>query len=146
MENQNGTGGCSYKNGALPSCAPLALGYVPMQPCSEPAYDAGDALKRGTLFPGLDLPFMNMVNMEDVDDTPLGEVMALCFVVHELHLYLDTHPGDTQAFQTMQAVQRLAQEAKQRYTAKYGPLCVEDLMESKRFSWLDDPWPWLYQR
>ena len=146
MENQNGTGGCSYKNGALPSCAPLALGYVPMQPCSELAYDAGDALKRGTLFPGLDLPFMNMVNMEDVDDTPLGEVMALCFVVHELHLYLDTHPGDTQAFQTMQAVQRLAQEAKQRYTAKYGPLCVEDLMESKRFSWLDDPWPWLYQR
>ena len=56
---------CDYKNGMLPECAPLALAYTPMQQCSEPAYDGKMALARGTLFPGLDLPFMNMVNKPD---------------------------------------------------------------------------------
>ncbi len=87
--------------GPLPTCAPLALAYVPMQQSSEPAYDPDDALKRGTLFPGLDLPFMNMVNTAELSGTPLGELMAVQFVCHELHLYLDTHPQDTEAFQTL---------------------------------------------
>ena len=146
MENKNEAAACSYRQGKLPQCAPLALAYVPMQQSSTPAYDAADALKRGTLFPGLDLPFMNMVNMEDVSDTPLGEVVALCFVTHELLLYLDTHPDDAQAFQTLQAMQRLSAEAKRRYTAKYGPLTPSDLMGAERFTWLSDPWPWMDQR
>lgn len=137
---------CDYKNGMLPHCAPLALSYVPMQQCSEPAYDAEDAIKRGTLFPGLDLPFMNMVNTADVADTPLGEVMALQFVCHELQLYLDTHPMDQEAFETLKRMLALSKEADRRYVAKYGPLCPKDLVDSQRFNWLDEPWPWKYQK
>ena len=137
-------GRCNYRNGILPACAPLARPYVPMQQSSAPQYDAADALKRGTLFPGLDLPFMNMVNMEDVSGTPLGEVMALCFAAHELQLYLDTHPGDTEAFALLKSVLGLAEEAKRRYVAKYGPLNPDDLQCSESFDWLEDPWPWMY--
>lgn len=143
MESKTG-GRCDYRNGMLPACAPLARSYVPMQQCSMPQYDAADALKRGTLFPGLDLPFMNMVNMSDVSGTPLGEVMALCFVSHELQLYLDTHPNDEDALALMKSVLGLTEEAKRRYVAKYGPLCPADLQSSERFDWIDDPWPWLY--
>ena len=135
---------CDHRNGLLPSCAPLARSYVPLQQSSLPQYDAGDALKRGTLFPGLDLPFMNMVNMQDVSGTPLGEVMALCFVSHELQLYLDTHPKDTDAFTLMKSVMGLADEAKRRYVARYGPLRPDDMQCSEHFDWLEDPWPWLY--
>ena len=137
--------GCSYKEGSLPACAPLALAYVPMQQSSLPAYDTDDALKRGTLFPGLDLPFMNMVNTKNVDHGPLGEVMALCFVSHELQLYLDTHPEDQEAFATLRKMLKLTAEAKKRYTAQYGPLCPSDLAESEHFDWLDQPWPWTIQ-
>ena len=145
-QTQNsGSSGCGYKQGSLPPCAPLAVSYVPMQASSMPAYDTEDAIKRGTLFPGLDLPFMNIVNTRDVADTPLGEVMALCFVSHELQLYLDTHPDDTQAFETLQRMLHLTEEAKRRYTAKYGPLVPADLAESERFDWLEDPWPWNYR-
>ena len=52
---------CNFKQGPLPECAPLALAQTPVQCASEPAYDKRMALARGTLFPGLDLPFMNMV-------------------------------------------------------------------------------------
>ena len=137
---------CSYRNGALPSCAPLARAYVPMQQSSAPQYDPADALKRGTLFPGLDLPFMNLVNMEDVSGTPLGEVMALCFASHELQLYLDTHPKDAEAFALLKSVLALAAEAKRRYVAKYGPLNPDDLQQSESFDWLEDPWPWMDRR
>ena len=140
----NGGSGCNYKQGMLPSCAPLALAYVPMQGSAMPAYDAEDAIKRGTLFPGLDLPFMNMVNTRDVTDTPLGEVMALCFVSHELQLYLDTHPDDTDAFATLKQMLELTAEAKRRYVKRYGPLCPSDLAESETFDWLKNPWPWTY--
>ena len=136
---------CGYQQGSLPSCAPLALAYVPMQRCSKPAYDAEDAIKRGTLFPGLDLPFMNMVNTADVTDTPMGEVMALQFVCHELQLYLDTHPTDREAFAVLQNMLKLSAEADRRYVEKYGPLQPDDLLQSEKFDWLDDPWPWVYR-
>ena len=48
--------------GALPSRAPLASAYVPMQESVEPNYPPQTAIARGTLFPGLDLPFRVMVN------------------------------------------------------------------------------------
>ena len=136
---------CTYKEGMLPSCAPLALAYVPMQSSSEPAYDRAEALKRGTLFPGLDLPFMNIVNTADID-TPLAEVMQLQFAAHELHLYLDTHQNDKEAFETYKKLLTLLAEARKRYTEKYGPLCVSDLADQPEFNWLCDPWPWNYQK
>ena len=76
----------SCKNGSLPESAPLAMAYVPMQSSAKPAYNSAEALRRGTLFPGLDLPFMNMINTGDLSGTPLGEVMALDFAAHELAL------------------------------------------------------------
>ena len=141
--NMDSSKRCDSDCGTLPECAPLALAYVPMQQRAVPAYEPGDALKRGTLFPGLDLPFMNVVNTADVSDTPLGEVMTLHFVCHELHLYLDTHPNDREAFQTLKGMLSLLEEAKKRYTEKYGPLCPSDLVRSDRFTWLEDPWPWM---
>lgn len=137
---------CTEKQGPLPQCAPLAVPFVPVQQSAAPAYEPGEALTRGTLFPGLDLPFLNMVNRNDYSGTPLGEVMALGFVVNELQLYLDTHPTDAEAFRTLQSMLALSAEAERRYTAKYGPLCLSDLAGAERYTWLDDPWPWQYQK
>lgn len=78
----------------LPECAPLALSQIPQQQSSEPAYQTGEALSRGTLFPGLDLPFKNIVNQMPAETTELRELMALDFVTAELGLYLDTHSED----------------------------------------------------
>ena len=86
-----------YRYGSLPDSAPLAMAYVPMQDSVEPGYDAGDALMRGTLFPGLDLPFMGIMNKE-LPPTPMAEMMAIDFVVDELELYLDTHAEDEEAY------------------------------------------------
>lgn len=134
----------NYRTGSLPHCAPLAMAYVPMQDSPNPSYNSAQALSRGTLFPGLDLPFMNMVNTGDLTGTPLGELMALDFVAHELHLYLDTHPDDEEAFEMFRKVSKLAETARDKYTKLYGPISPADIADSKSFTWLKNPWPWDY--
>ena len=136
---------CGYKCGTLPSCAPLAVSYVPMQQSVNPRYDANEALMRGTLFPGLELPFMNVVNTKDVAaNTPMGELMALHFVCDELRLYLDTHADDKEAFELLKTILALKKEAHKRYTEKYGPVSFDDLLSSNSYTWVCDPWPWNY--
>ena len=46
--------------GYLPQNAPLANPYVPFQDNNPKQYTAKKGLIRGTLFPGLDLPFMGL--------------------------------------------------------------------------------------
>lgn len=136
---------CGYKCGYLPNCAPLAASFVPKQQSAEPRYESAEGLARGTLFPGLDLPFMNMVNTPEGLDTPLRELMAIDFVCHEMALYLDTHSGDEEAFAAYKEFLQLAKEARKRYTARYGPLTHKDMLYSESFNWLCSPWPWEYK-
>ncbi len=145
MENNKPNGsGCAYKQGSLPSCAPLAAAYVPMQTSSEPAYSSGEALSRGTLFPGLDLPFQNIVNKMPADSTPLRELMALNFVLQELALYLDTHQSDSAAFATYKSFLQLYNDGRSKYVELYGPITRSDLALSASYDWLKGPWPWEY--
>lgn len=133
---------CDSKQGPLPACAPLAMSYTPVQQSSEPAYESKMALARGTLFPGLDLPFMNVVNKPDGLSTPLCELMALDFVVQELKLYLDTHPEDEEAFQALKTCIRLSMEGQRRYVEQYGPISFDDVRFDDTYTWLNAPWPW----
>ena len=89
--------------GRLPCCAPLANPYVPFQQEESPKYEARRGLIRGTLFPGLDLPFMGMVNNTEKSDTPMHELQALAFAIQELALYLDTHREDREALELYRA-------------------------------------------
>ena len=143
MQNLSDTE-AQYRTGELPCDAPLAVPFVPFQRCNPPRYEPATALERGTLFPGLDLPFMNIINTGTVTDTPLAELMALDFACHELHLYLDTHPEDSEAFSVYQGLADLAEEARRRYTALYGPVSAADLANETSFTWLKNPWPWTY--
>ena len=137
--------GCTAKEGALRHCAPLAMSYVPPQQNAEDAYDPNMALARGTLFPGLDLPFMNVVNKGKLTGTPLGELMALDFVIKELNLYLDTHKEDQEALALYRNYIKLAKDGRKRYEEVYGPLQVDDAGETGGWNWLNSPWPWEYE-
>ena len=130
-----------YRKGSLPASYPLATALTPMQERVDPVYESAEALSRGTLFPGLDLPFMDLVN-PDLPDTPLTELMAIDFVCDELELYLDTHSEDAEAFALYQNMLVLAAEAHRRYAEQCGPIRQSDMLGAERYDWLKDPWPW----
>jgi|GEM_PF-64107 len=130
--------------GDLPCEAPIGMTYTPWQRKGSPRYTAGEALDRGTLWPGLELPWKNNFNVRSVANTPLGEVQALDFALVELALYLDTHPDDTEALRLFRQYVKAYQDKKAAYAKKYGPLEKTQAGEGDRWNWIDNPWPWEY--
>lgn len=131
--------------GRLPAKAPLANPYVPFQLENPAKYESRKALVRGTLFPGLDLPFMGMVNKNELPVTPLTELQTMAFIIQELALYLDTHRDDLEALEMYRSYQKMYEEGKSAYEKMCGPLNHLSVGEGA-YKWLDDPWPWEYAK
>ena len=130
--------------GKLPAAAPLANPYVPFQQEEPDRYEPRRGLIRGTMYPGLDLPFQGRVNTKELNVTPMTELQALNFAIQDLQLYLDTHRCDKQALDAYRELQRRYRECAEKYRQHYGPmnqLCPDD---DDHYRWLDDPWPWEY--
>lgn len=131
--------------GTLPAMAPLANPYVPFQMEDPPKYEPRRAIVRGTLFPGLDLPLLGMVNKNELPVTPLTELQTMAFVVQELALYLDTHRDDQEALELYRNFQHMYDQGRQNYEKAYGPLNHMSHGQGP-YQWLDDPWPWEYAK
>lgn len=131
--------------GRLPASAPLANPYVPFQIAPPEKYEGRKGLVRGTLFPGLDLPFMGMVNKNELPVTPLTELQMMAFVIQELALYLDTHRDDLEALELYRNYQSMYTDGKAAYEKMCGPLNHLSVGEGA-YKWLDEPWPWEYAK
>lgn len=137
---------CADGHGTLPPCAPLAVPYVPFQQTGSQTYSQQEALANGTLFPGLNLPFQINTVAATPAQTGALELQALCFVLNELGLYLDTHPDDKEAFDLFREYSKLAREGRRRYEAMYGPLTLAATADQDRYTWINDPWPWEFHQ
>ena len=131
--------------GLLPAAAPLANPYVPFQQKDPDLYPAGKAMIRGTLFPGLDLPFLGMANKTEKPRTPLHELQAMNFVLQELALYLDTHARDEEAEQLFAEYSALYRQGVEKYEQRFGPLFQTGAIQNGVYRWTQGPWPWEYQ-
>lgn len=129
--------------GHLPAHAPLANPYVPFQADDPPLYDARKGFVRGTIFPGLDLPFMGRVNNKEKPITPMNQLQTMAFTIQELALYLDTHPKDMQALELYRNCQRMYHDALMHYNANCGPV-NHKTPRSGPYDWPKTPWPWEY--
>lgn len=144
MTRQTEAGQCADHCGTLPACAPLATPYVPYQQNNPQTYPAKKGIVRGTLFPGLDLPFLGMVNDKELQNTPLYELQALSFALAELGEYLDTHADDTEAFALFRSYAELYRKGAEEYEKRYGSLTQRGSAAAESYQWLHDPWPWEY--
>ena len=142
--NQNAAAAskCDFKKGTLPECAPLAAAYIPYQEENAKKYDYKEGLNHGTLFPGLDLPFKNMIITSNVVNTELAELMALDFALDELGIYLDTHKNDSESLLLYTTYADMYRAGKEKYEAVYGPLTQIDVNVAKGYTWINNPWPW----
>ena len=112
---------CPDSNGTLPSCAGLAVPYVPFQQNNPQKYAQSEALSNGTLFPGLNLPFHLAVEGSTLPATPLAEL---------------------QAFKLFKQFSAMEKAAKAAYESKFGPITKETAATGDSYQWLSDPWPW----
>ena len=140
---EEGTDG--WREGVLPPSAPLANPYVPFQRDNPPTYEPRNGVVRGTLFPGLDLPYRGMINRDTLSRTSLHDLQTLAFAITELGEYLDTHSHDKDAFELFRRYVRIYKENRRQYEAEHGPLMQSATAEEDTYSWLKDPWPWDFE-
>ena len=72
----------------------------------------------------------------------LQELMALDFKLYDLHLYLNTHPIDSEILEIYQDLSKEAQTARTKYESIYGPLSPTNAATDCEWTWIKNPWPW----
>lgn len=101
---------------------------------------------RGNLFNNLYQQYKNYRPARLVPDNEQAELLLnvnqLSFAAHELNLYLDVYPNDTNMINLFNQYQAMANEAVRQYESKYGPLTVNTPSNTDRFSWEAYSWPW----
>ena len=64
------------------------------------------------------------------------------FVMYDTALFLDTHPGCSQALEHFQRARTDYQQAKAEYETAYGPLTLSSAGTNGSWSWISEPMPW----
>ena len=74
----------------------------------------------------------------------IKKIHALDFAIHELVLYLDTHPTNKKAMELLKEYRNKRKECITLYEEKFGPYIVTpaDVPTGKCWQWLESPWPW----
>lgn len=66
------------------------------------------------------------------------------FAIHELVLYLDTHPTCKKAMMLLSEYRKKRKELISAYEERFGEYIVttDDVPASGCWNWLNSPWPW----
>lgn len=76
-------------------------------------------------------------------DQLLTQISAVSLIVHDIHLFLDTHPGDAQALKDHKKLSKELQTLVSEYEKKYGPLMnFGHQSVDVENNWIQGPWPW----
>lgn len=113
-------------------------------------YDPYQGFIRGNMFPDLYNTYKvkKPYEVEPMNDQAklLTYVDALQFASHDLNLFLDTHPKNTEMIHLFNHYREEAEKAVQEYERKYGPLYVtSDSLNTTPWAWNELPWPWEYR-
>ncbi len=71
-------------------------------------------------------------------ESELLRLSSVQFAAWELHVYLDTHPGDKEAKKRYKEYTAAYKSMLKEFEAQYGPITQPANGEE----WLKDPWPW----
>jgi hypothetical protein len=111
-------------------------------------YRPYDGYIRGNLFKNLYSKYkLNQplkVNAGNEQAELLIYIDALSFAAHELNLYLDIFPNDTEMIKKFNEYRKEVNKAMGSYEQKYGPLFVNSsASDNTPWAWNSkSPWPW----
>ncbi len=84
-----------------------------------------------------------MNNQKEQAAALLRKIQEAGFTLHELVLYLDTHPTNRKALALYQTYRKKVDELTAQYEAAYGPLTSFGVKENTgSWTWGADSWPW----
>lgn len=72
------------------------------------------------------------------------KIYQLDFAIHELVLFLDSHPTSKKAMELLCEYRNKREECVNLYEQRYGEFIVtpKDVPAENCWKWLEGPWPW----
>ena len=72
------------------------------------------------------------------------KIHELDFALHELNLFLDTHPTNKRAMELLSEYRKKRESCIALYEEHFGRYIstVDDVPASSCWEWLNSPWPW----
>lgn len=135
----------------------LSIASVPIQSWG-PTYDDSQALKRGTVFQELDIPFFasdtdgaanaccetsgSADPQQQEREAMMLQIYQISFAADDLRLYLDTHPQDSQAFELLKNHLQQRKQLLSNFAQKFYPLTMDCMTENDCYCWQEGPMPW----
>lgn len=71
----------------------------------------------------------------------LRQISMVDFAILELHMFLDTHPNDSNAATKLDEYQTKSEILTREFESKFGPLSAS-ARDANRWAWISNPWPW----
>ena len=76
-------------------------------------------------------------------DELLEKLTVLDFMLVDLALFLNTHPGESEAVEEYNKIACEADRVRTCYEKLFGPLCsYRSKNQASTWIWPNDPWPW----
>lgn len=108
-------------------------------------YTPIEGFNRGNMFSDMYSKYKNHVYKLKVTndrDMLLYKIQMYNFAMKDMNLYLDIYPDDKKMLNNFQEYKKIYIELKSKYENIYGPLSVNDVVSSSKWTWIDNPWPW----
>lgn len=77
-------------------------------------------------------------------ETALQKIREAAFALHELVLYLDTHPGNRKALSLYKTYKKKHDDLCTAFEKEHGPLTAFGV-NGDRWTWTEHSWPWQNQ-
>lgn len=108
----------------------------------------GEGFLRGNMEISSYIPYENMTylkpNTVNERQRALYQIQEMAFAAHDINLYLDTHPNDSDAIRLYNEYNKQERMLNDAYERKYGPIDLSDNegLSMTPWSWIKEPWPW----
>ena len=71
----------------------------------------------------------------------MRQLSSMKVAAWELHIFLDTHPGNCEAAKKLEEYRKKISELTREYEEAFGPI-HETHNDTSRWAWISGPWPW----
>lgn len=108
-------------------------------------YSPMERFNKGNMFKNLYSKYKNHIYKLKVNskkDELLYNIQMYSFAMKDMNLYLDIYPDDKNILNSFHDYRKKYEVLKKQYESEYGPLCMSNTLNTEKWTWVSNPWPW----
>ena len=84
----------------------------------------------------------SLYSLNSKKDELLYNIQMYSFAMKDMNLYLDIYPDDKNILNNFHNYRKKYEVLKKQYESEYGPLCMSNTLNTEKWTWVSNPWPW----